>query len=1661
LFFQEVQVKVRLLSALVALFVAAAAHATTFEPLTDRELITSADAVVVGVVGDVSSRMDGSTIVTDTQMRVDDVLKGPLVVSENITISEVGGNFGGKIMLVVDGAQYQPGERVLVFLKRSSSGSWFTRSMTMGRFEFGRNMAGDAVLIRESHGERDASRLQSSFLSYIREVAAGKKNVPEAYWSNSVAAAKKLEPASDAAPDYAILASAPGITTRPVRWDTNSVTFSKTGSQPGFTTSAVDTGAAAWTNVTTASISISTAGTTPLTDPNSLDTTASKSTLQFGYDGSVPAAAFCDSGQACTVLVLDSDVTHAFPAGTSQLWYSIQRAHIIFRTTIPNQAQFNSLAVHELGHGIGIRHSNEPGRVPNVTGAIMTSPVNTSLGQTLQQFDKDAASSLYGSGPACVTPAATIRGGGSVGQGQSATLTADATGTAPLTYQWYRGNKGDRTTPVGTNSSSFTTPAVTSSQTYWVLVSNTCGSFESNSVTVTPVACEAPVITNQPPSLQQVNAGSSVTLTVAHTGSGPFTYEWYRGTKPDTSSRQSAASNIFTTPPVTTTTSYWLRIINSCGRTDSNTFTLEVAGTCSQPSLVLAPRSQSIPSARAIALVASSTGAPITYRWYRGSIPDTSAPQTSRDSADNDRWLATVFADLLRRPIDSANAAAFSAQLGAGASRNTVARAILASDEYRAAFIAGLYETFFRRSPNDTESDFWVAALRSGTPEETVIASILASPEYFAVAGGTPTSWIGLLHNDLLGRAPNSGELSGFLGALSAGTPRQSVARAILTSTEGRTRAIAQLYQRLLRRDPTASEVSAQIGTVAEGSYIPAIASLVASDEYFTFGSVLIINSAASTASYWVEAFNTCGNVRGSATVTVNQCVVPAIVAQPANTTVDIGAPFTLGFALNGSPATSIQWYEGERGDASRPVSGANAALFTGTRTAAGTYRFWARASNACGAIDTNSAVVTVNCGVQAPQITANVASVLKNNGFRIRYTPVSGVTYAFRGTNATATLCAANEFCVTPTPGFVGVVSATVDATINCPSGVQTKSSTIDVSVNDVDPPSAPQFSLATPPCASSSCRVVQKLFISGDAPAAGKAAQAVTTFSLSADRPWISFNPQTGILPPAGITVDVISETAGLEPGTTTGATVTVTKTTTDSSMVGIAATTTTPIPLTVSLVQPVSPLPKGANPPPNSLIIPAVANADGANLSKFVSDVRIVNNSSVVQNYLLSFTPAGTNGTTSGRQFSLSINPNDSKALDNVVKNWFGLGTGSVSGAMEIRPVSNSTTIGGGAPSNQLVTVASSRTYNSTPLGTFGQYVPALPLSSFLSKLDSKISLQQITQSSSANSFRTNIGLVEGSGEVANIELRLLNASNQEIAKTTRTLQPFEQVQLGIPALFNNATVTNGRVEIRVLSDTGKVTGYASVLDNTTSDPILILPVRPGALQGRRYVVPGVAEFEFDAKRNFRTDLRIFNGGTTAETLTINYSTSDRTPPAPVQMTIAPGEVKVIDDTLRSLWGISNSGGAVVITSSDESSLVVTGRTFTRSSTGGTFGQFIPGVTPEEAAGNGARPLQVLQMEQSPNFRSNLGLVEVTGQPATVRVRYFSADSKTSGSLLDFTMQPGEFRQLGFILQPLGTVYNGRVTVQVIGGSGRVAAYGANIDNRTADPTYIPAQ
>ncbi len=89
--------------------------------------------------------------------------------------------------------------------------------------------------------------------------------------------------------------------------------------------------------------------------------------------------------------------------------------------------------------------------------------------------------------PTCQPPSITAQPASqSIGNGATANLTVAANGTAPLAYQWYRGATGATGDPIaGATSASYTTGALTSTTSFWVRVTSSCGSADSATATVT------------------------------------------------------------------------------------------------------------------------------------------------------------------------------------------------------------------------------------------------------------------------------------------------------------------------------------------------------------------------------------------------------------------------------------------------------------------------------------------------------------------------------------------------------------------------------------------------------------------------------------------------------------------------------------------------------------------------------------------------------------------------------------------------------------------------------------------------------------------------------------------------------------------------------------------------------------------------------------------------------------------------------------------------------------------------------------------------------------------------------------------------------------------------------------------------------------------------
>jgi len=95
--------------------------------------------------------------------------------------------------------------------------------------------------------------------------------------------------------------------------------------------------------------------------------------------------------------------------------------------------------------------------------------------------------------------------------GESVTLTVNAGGAEPLSYQWYEGISGDVSQPVGGDENTFTTPSLESTTSYWVQISNSLATVDSRTAEIT-VRPPAPVI--QEDFLTQGTIGAAYTHSV-------------------------------------------------------------------------------------------------------------------------------------------------------------------------------------------------------------------------------------------------------------------------------------------------------------------------------------------------------------------------------------------------------------------------------------------------------------------------------------------------------------------------------------------------------------------------------------------------------------------------------------------------------------------------------------------------------------------------------------------------------------------------------------------------------------------------------------------------------------------------------------------------------------------------------------------------------------------------------------------------------------------------------------------------------------------------------------------------------------------------------------------------------------------------------------------
>ena len=123
-----------------------------------------------------------------------------------------------------------------------------------------------------------------------------------------------------------------------------------------------------------------------------------------------------------------------------------------------------------------------------------------------------------------------------------------------------------------------TTEALTEEIYTTVTVTASGGGTSSSTKFQIHVFCDPPLILglNQPRSTT-IRAGQTAQIDVTPSGSGTFRYQWYLGHKGSTIFPvDGATGKTLTTPPLSFSNEFWVRVTNGCGTVDSENATVNV-----------------------------------------------------------------------------------------------------------------------------------------------------------------------------------------------------------------------------------------------------------------------------------------------------------------------------------------------------------------------------------------------------------------------------------------------------------------------------------------------------------------------------------------------------------------------------------------------------------------------------------------------------------------------------------------------------------------------------------------------------------------------------------------------------------------------------------------------------------------------------------------------------------------------------------------------------------------------------------------------------------------------------------------------------------------------------------------------------------------------------
>ncbi len=221
--------------------------------------------------------------------------------------------------------------------------------------------------------------------------------------------------------------------------------------------------------------------------------------------------------------------------------------------------------------------------------------------------------------------------------GQSVSFTVAATGTGPLTYQWFKKDTNIWYHIQSATNNSYTFNATTNSSSgswpinqgnYLVRVAGAAGMVSSS---VASLIVNSPQLNiTAPPTNLTVNVGAPANFYVTAGGTTTLGYQWYRNATNRLSGATASSYSLASAQSTNNGDFFAVVVTNASGALTSSIAMLTVNSGAVLPSITTQPTNLTVVAGQPATLVVGATGtAPLKYQWWRSSTNVSSAATNS------------------------------------------------------------------------------------------------------------------------------------------------------------------------------------------------------------------------------------------------------------------------------------------------------------------------------------------------------------------------------------------------------------------------------------------------------------------------------------------------------------------------------------------------------------------------------------------------------------------------------------------------------------------------------------------------------------------------------------------------------------------------------------------------------------------------------------------------------------------------------------------------------------------------------------------------------------------------------------------------------------------------------------------------------------------------